>query len=369
MSDGRGTLVERFVDTSEIDTVMRFFREHWGKDHILGNDRDFMLWQMSPRRSPIFANAGLAALSYWDGLRLAGLIGVMSMPFNCNGEVADSAWLCNLQAAPEYLPLGIGTKLMTGVHKLPIAGIGAAGINLRVIPMYRAMRYHCIDKLPRFIRIVDAARARALIAGKSAEEMLSPRTAARRDSACHVEHATASGDEWDAFWANFTSAGYFGTHRDSNLIRWRYLEHPRLRYQVTLARDSGGRLVGGMVHRLETVKDREEKLLRVVELIAREDAAYAALLIEAERVGADAGVAFIDHYSSQPRADIFRDLGWYEEDDHPGVVTPGLFQPLLRQTRKINLAVRLLGGTAWKAKPWREQLYVVKADGDQDRPS
>jgi GNAT superfamily N-acetyltransferase len=364
------TLVERFVAPSEVDVAMEFFHRYWGANHILGNDREFMLWQMSPDRSPIFARAGLAALTYWDDDRLVGLIGVQSMPFNCDGEVADSAWLCNLQAAPEYLALGIGMKLMAGVHRLPIAGIGAAGINLAVYPMYRAMRYFCSEKLPRFIRIVDAGAARALLAGENTDRALTvPPPTGKAAGSVSVTASEAVPPDWNAFWEDYTRRGYFGTDRDAGFIAWRYLDHPRLDYRLTLARDGSGRLLGASVHRLEKVRDREERLLRVVEIIATEPAVWDALLANAERIGLDQGVAFVDHYTSRPHEEALRTRRWYEEDDHPGLVTPGLFQPLLQQTRKINLAVRLLGDTPWKSRQWRENLHVVKSDGDQDRPS
>lgn len=361
-------LVQRFIAPGEIGAAMAFFRDYWGANHILGNDRDFLLWQMSPRRSPIFENAGIAAISYWDDTRLIGLIGVMSMAFNCNGDVAEGAWLCNLQAAPEYRDRGIGAKLMTSVHSLPISVVGAAGINLAVLPMYRAMRYHCHDGISRFIRVLDGRKAAGLMSGASELGGLMHPQDQQAPAGWRVAAAHDCGAEWDSFWSRFTRAGYFGTERDAAFMNWRYLQHPRLAYTLSLARNSLGAIGGAMVHRIETIRDREDCVLRVIELIAREAGAYEALIAEAERLGRESGAAFADHYTTQPRPDIFHSRGWYAEDDHPEVVTPGLFQPLLRQTRKINLAIRLIGGTPWKATPWRENLFAVKSDGDQDRP-
>lgn len=363
------SIVERFVTPDEIDATMAFFRRYWGEKHILGNDRTFLKWQMSPERSPTFAGAGLAALTHWDDGRLIGLIGIQTMPFNCNGEVADSAWLCNLLAAPDYLSQGIGLKLMTGVHRLPIAGIAAAGINLKVIPMYRAMRYHCLDALPRFIRIVNVDAAAALLLGESKHKVLSlPPPSAHSAASYRVEVASVVPQDWNAFWDAYTRRGYFGTHRDSDFIRWRYLDHPRLDYRLRVLRDSSGKLTGASVHRFEQIRDRDEKLLRLVEVLADDDDAWDALLADSERLALDAGVAFVDHYTSRPSAALTR-RGWYEESEVEGIITPSLFQPLLPQTRRINMAIRLLGDTPWKSTPWRENLHVVKTDGDQDRPS
>lgn len=348
---------------------MQFFRDYWGKNHILGNDRDFMLWQMSPQRSPIFKDAGLAAISYWDDGRLVGLIGVMSMDFNCNGEVAPGAWLCNLQADSAYLAQGIGSKLMTSPHQLPISVVAAAGINLAVIPMYRAMRYQCVDAVPRFIRILDRERAAKLLAGRNVADALAHPLAARAPPGWTVAPTRDPGAGWDSFWHAFTQDGYFGTQRDAAFLNWRYLQHPRLDYRLSLAIDAHGAIGGAMVHRLETIRDTKDCLLRVIELVARDPGAYGALLAEAERLGGEAGAIFADHYTTRPQGGVLRSRGWHAESDYPDIVIPGLFQPLLRETRKINLAIRLIGDTPWKAGPWRENLYVVKSDGDQDRPS
>lgn len=363
------TLVERFVEPSEIDAVLEFFRLYWGSNHILGNDREYMVWQMSPERSPVFAGAGLAAVTYWDDGRLVGLIGVQSMPFNCDGDVADSAWLCNLGAAPEYLPRGVGTKLMTAVHRLPIAGIGAAGINLAVIPMYRAMRYHCLDSLPRFIRIVDVDSAACLIGGERARDVLVHRDSAKAGGTTSVRESSSVPDDWQIFWDGYTRRGYFGTQRDAGFIVWRYLQHPRLDYRLAVARDDAGVLVGASVYRIEQVRNRSEKLLRVLEIIAASDDVWDALLAHVEEIGVAHGVAFADHYSSRPHVVALRQRGWYEEDDHRDLITPSLFQPWLQHKRRINLAVRLIGATPWKGRAWKENLHVVKSDGDQDRPS
>ena len=35
----------RKANIADVDRLMRFIREHWRADHILGNDRDFFLYE------------------------------------------------------------------------------------------------------------------------------------------------------------------------------------------------------------------------------------------------------------------------------------------------------------------------------------
>jgi hypothetical protein len=77
-------------------------------------------------------------------------------------------------------------------------------------------------------------------------------------------------------------------------------------------------------------------------------------------------VAFIDHYTSRPLHPVFETLGWFEENAVPDAVLPGLFQPLVRDRRNVNVGIRLLGSS--RVADLLRHLYVVKSDGDQDRP-
>jgi hypothetical protein len=102
--------------------------------------------------------------------------------------------------------------------------------------------------------------------------------------------------------------------------------------------------------------------------MAIDDATHTRLLEVVTRDGEELHVAFIDHYSTRPQVQIFREMGWFEEEDAEDMVIPGLFQPLVIARRNLNVGVRLLG-PANKDLGWEKDLYVAKSDGDQDRPS
>lgn len=363
-------IVQRFVAPSEIDGTVEFFRRYWGAGHVLARDRSFLEWQLSPRRSPVFAEAGLAALGCWDGDRMVGMVGLQATDFNCDGDVAPGVWLTNLMSAPDYVDQGIGTKLMTGAHRLPFTCYGLIGINLAVIPMYRAMRYTCADATPRYVRLVDTDAASRLLSGDGVNERLATTTSVDRRVPPGV--TVTEGEpplDWDAFWTAYTRRGHYGIHRDASFLRWRYLEHPRFTYRLLFARDASGSLIGGAVFRLERIRDRDEQVLRLIEVTAGDDVAWNALLAAIEGLGADHGVAFIDHYTTCPDETVLRARGWYEELDRADVVTPCLFQPFVAQTRKMNYATRIVGASPWKDRPWRDSVHIVKSDGDQDRPN
>ena len=362
-------LVERFVDPSEIDQVLAFFRGYKKPEHILGRDRDFLVWQFSPERCRGFDKAGLSAVTLWDNDKLIGTLGVIGCAFNCNGAVIDGGWLCNLIVLPDYRAVGGWMRLMKSVHRLPIGAVGVVGFPPDVGQLYRAMGYHLRDRLYRFVRIVDLEQTGQIVAGDGWRALPLPSAAPQVSSDLKIESVTVVDERWDRFWQRFSERGYFGTNRDSDYLSWRYLGHPRLQHVVKLAIGPDDEITGGAIYRVERLKDRPERLVRLLELMALDDSTYEGLLQTVTRDAEELGVAFIDHYSTRPPHPLFWDLGWFEENDVEDMVIPGLFQPLVASRRNLNVGVRLLGQSDRKDFGWNQYLHVAKSDGDQDRPS
>jgi hypothetical protein len=361
-------LTERYVDPTEIDKVMAFFRAHWDPQHILGHDREFLIWQFSPERCAGFEQAGLSAATLWDGNKLVGFLGVIGCGFNGSGTVVHGAWLCNLIVLPQYRPVGGWMRLMSSVHRLPINVVGVVTFPPNVDRLYRAMGYYTQDRLFRFVRIVDPEQMAQLIVGNGWRAQVWSPIGSQVSSDLKIESVTTLDQSWDRFWRCFTERGYFGTNRDARYMLWRYLRHPRLRHVIKVALAPGGEIRGAAVYRVEQVKGHPVRVMRLLELMALDNADYECLLGAVARDGEDLGVAFIDHYTTRALHPIFADLGWLEEDDIRETV-PGLFQPLVRARRTLNVGVRLLGASALSGLDWTPHLHVVKSDGDQDRPN
>jgi hypothetical protein len=316
--------------------------------------------------SPLFADAALAGIGYFDGDRLMGFIGVMPMPFKVFGDVVPGAWLCNLLAAPETHDRGIGLKLMTSVHGLPFQVVGAVGINRSVIPMYRAMRYITGDRVPRFIRVLDPDRFASLVVGASWRHL--EMAASAIPSSVTISMVSAVPPDWDAFWDRWSSVDYIGTHRDAAYLSWRYLSHPVFDYRMAVGRDRSGDLAGLAVWRHETIRDTRTIVTRLIELVARDDTTAGALARHVEDEGRDRQAVFVDHYSTRPPEGALRSGCWFAEADATHDEIPCLFQPFARGRRDMNFAVRLLrrnGAPAGNVG----HVFIEKSDGDQDRPN
>jgi Acetyltransferase (GNAT) domain len=362
-------LVERPIDPAEIDRVLTFFRGYKRPQHILGQDRDFLLWQFSPERCRGFEQAGLSAIALWDDDEIVGFLGVIGCRFNWNGAICDGGWLCNLIVLPQYRAVGGWMRLMKSVHRLPIGVAGVVGFPPKIGQLYRAMGYHVRERLFRFVRIVDPQQTEQIVAGDGWRAELRPSSASQIMPDLRIETATSLDQRWDRFWQRFSERGYFGAHRDSSYMAWRYFGHPRMRHVVKLAAAPDGEICASAVYRVEQVKDHPVRLMRLLELMALDDPAYESIIGAVVRDAEELGVAFIDHYTTRPLHSVFQSAGWFEEEDVQDAVLPGLFQPLVRGRRNLNVGIRVLGPLAQNGADLTRDLYVVKSDGDQDRPS
>ena len=362
-------VVERLIDAAEVDRVLAFFRDFKRPGHILGHDRDFLLWQFSPERCRGFEQAGLSAITLWDDDEIVGFLGVIGCGFNWNGAASDGGWLCNLIVAPEYRALGGWMRLMKSVHRLPISVAGVVGFPPKIGQLYRAMGYHIREHLYRFIRVLDPEQTEEIVAGDGWRALFRPSSVSPIAPDLRIESLTSLDQLWDRFWQRFSEQGYFGANRNSSYINWRYLRHPRMQHLVKVAVAADGEIQGGAVYRVEQVKDHPVRVLRLLELMALSDAAYKSILGTITRDAGELGVAFIDHYTTRPLHQVFGDVGWFEESDLQDTVVPGLFQPLVRERRDLNVGVRLFGPLVQRGVDLRRDLHVVKSDGDQDRPS
>ena len=141
-----------------------------------------------------------------------------------------------------------------------------------------------------------------------------------------------------------------GTWRDADYLTRRYVAHPRFRYGVH-ASDAL------LVHRVEQPLGRDERVVRIVELLG-DDGALGAL------VGAagNAGAAFADFFCADAAGSTgaLEAAGFRREADLD-VEVPSRLQPLEPGRTELPLAIAGVDPSA--------PLYVTRSDGDQDRPN
>lgn len=370
---------------SDVPALMTFINDFWAKDHVLSRDEALFRWQYdSSRRDG--NDSPPSVLIAWQGDRIVGMLGLTYMRWRQTGCSYLGAWNSHWFVLPEMRNSHLSLHLVRQVSRSGVEVIGSVGINATALKLLRALDYEVISEIPRWVAVVDPAKTAALIIASGitsarAEEVLvacrqriaGPRIA----SEAHVLWETVTWNEelaagWESCWQEMISPAFTGVARDSAYIRWRYIQHPSFDYQVLLARHRASGEIGGIaVFRLETVRGRSERVLRILDLLTADRSATSALLDHVRLVAGEADVAFADFYCTKSIDGLAEEGFQLERLESNPFPIPFRLQPLESGGRSLNAAIRLpraLRGSLSDILA-AGALYLTKSDGDQDRPN
>ncbi len=359
----------------QLPDVMRLIDVAWKRGHVLSRDVDLLRWQY-----PVRDDGALSLLVLNDEAEgPVGLLGAIPIDFNLRGQSIPGAMLALWFVRSGYPDGSAGLKLLQRLLAEGYGFVGVLGIRESALPLYRALRFHVVPRVERWVRSFDVAGLQALLAERP--------DLFRSDA---VEHWTQSGDvgggasssdfeivdwsaigakAWDDAWQRRFAPHLVGPARTAAYLRWRYVEHPRFCYVVRVAIDRRtSEPAGLLVYRLAEIRDRPQRVLRIVEFLCAPDAA-ASLACELERVGRFEQAAYADFYcTSRQFADPLIRAGFVcERADEPTL--PALLQPLDFSRSTLNGAFYLSPEHASGDSFAGDDVYFTRSDGDQDRPS
>jgi Acetyltransferase (GNAT) domain len=371
----------------DVPVLMRFIDGHWSAGHVLSRDETLLRWQFDHTRIAGRGLQGPAVLLAWHREHVVGMLGLTGFEWNAEGIPMTGAWMSQWLVAPDQRSHGVAMRLLGAARALGLDVLGTLGANDVATKVLSTLGWELIRDVPRWIGVMDQRQTAALLTASDAA--LTPEVAERLCQRHHVVDgmpASRSAEHidvvrwspryaapWDRFWEEQLAGRLVGARRDAAYLRWRYAEHPRFRYELWLARQSVDEsLLGITVFRVEQVRNRSERILRILEFLASPEAegALAETIAQAAR---EQGVAFADFYCSSPRAARgLEGLGFklaMADPEEPAF--PCRLQPLeggyFRMTGLLQVPPKQRGKLARLIDLGR--LYVTKSDGDQDRPT
>jgi hypothetical protein len=363
-----------------------FIDQYWRAGHILARDEGLLRWQYDGRRMPRGEFAGVSVLLAKDGAQTVGMLGLIGGECNLRGRVVPGVWLAVLVSVPEARRQLAGLKLLQAVPALGYQAVWVLGINDEVKKIYRAWGYEILEDMPRWVGVLDVERAAGLVREGAAEAdtaqvrgwcesyRVQPDAGPEADEVVEIAvGAGRFGAAWDACWTERLAPRLVSTQRDAAYLNWRYVDHPDFSYAWRIATERRTRSVLGLaVYRIESLRDRPERVLRLVEFLAVPEAAPALARSVVSAAYAQR-VTLADFYctaagSAAPleRVGFRREV---READAPAF--PSRFQPLEPGAFRLR-------GAFWLAEELRcgvgalltaEDFYVTKSDGDMDRPN
>jgi hypothetical protein len=370
----------------DIDALSRFIDTHWRRGYILARDQSFLRWQFAPIRPKADAADSLTILLAWRDGRIVGMLGRIEFDFNVRGTLVAGVWLSHWLSIPEVRADGVGLRLLRAIGAPGVDAIFILGLSEVAWKIYASLGFELLPSLPRWIGVFDLKRcARLLEAAHPAAEVkdldqlcagymvdVESDTSGDRDVEV-VKWSESLAAAWDSTWTEQLAPSLISPARDSSYLRRRYIDHSTFTYEIRLARDPRtGTALGLTVFRVETIRGRSEKVLRVSEFLAAAKA-ERSLALSVVQAAQSNDTIFADFYCTSERAARGLELiGFRRHRPATGPGFPRRFQPM-EGGPEINGAFWLSASLRRKLHPNKlltsTDFYITRSDGDQDRPN
>jgi len=165
-------------------------------------------------------------------------------------------------------------------------------------------------------------------------------------------------NSWDQSWEKLKNRFVTTTNRTSEYLNWRFINHPKTQYKVFGIKTKEG-YDGYIVLRLE---EGELRAVRIVDFVASDEIVEKELLKAAINYAHEKKSDFLDFFcTSKMYANSLKDLGFNDSDNE----TPVFILPIDNIRKNINWAYKVINQ---RINIKQEDWFIVKADGDKDRP-
>jgi hypothetical protein len=324
--------------------VLEFLREHWRRDHVFVRRPELMDWQHRTREGDLNF-----ILARGDGA-IAGLLGFIPTR-HYDADVDADVFLAIWKVRDDLSGSGLGLQLLQALRRhLRPTTIAAIGLSEMVLPIYRALRYTVglmdhhvlfnpdIDNFRIALGVPDHGRAITQDADNGADVAFVPWSeAVRADSLAHV-------------FANSAP------RKSVDYVVARYVEHPEYRYRIEVVTRSGRPQSVVVWRRVDT---EGAAVLRIVDVIGDDEILGACRELFVERLRAE-NAEYIDVYHHGLSGAALARAGFLDRHEHPELIVPCYFEPLVRQNVELDFAVRSSAAG---------EVRLLRGDSDQDRPS
>lgn len=348
----------RFDDIGQIqEFIARAFRP----DHVLATDRLLLTWQFRnelPDEAPSILVARI-------GEEIVGMQGISGHEFVVRGRKLRGAWLANLATLPEWRRFGVGMRLLMAPIRMNYDVLLSVGLSDAVYPLMPTLGYATLDSVPRQIGIIN----RNFCLEIGGKQLPQPLVGKPSHQAGFERLEGPVPPEWDQFWLRDLLPTFVGTSRTAGFLNWRYVEHPRFRYDIRLLRRHG-KPVALVVLRNEPISGTTMNAIRLVEILGDPDS-LRVLLVQIFAEMDRETVAFIDWYgTAELPSRVLVELGFTQTAATDGPSLPNRLAPVETKERAIRAAFR------WNT-PWPQiddyffdmRPYLTKGDNDMDRPN
>lgn len=367
----------RAATVDDIAFLRKFFGAVYHPNHICTEERH-LLWHFhNPfrRGSPEQLSSIIAVDS--NGT-ISGFLGSVPTELYVRGKKIFSAWLANWIIKEEMRGKGVGTGILKemGRNKLLLA----SSMSRMAYPLYLKRGFTVLGKYSRLIYINNPERTLSLIRSMHPKEVVSKLDAkifttreffSRNNENIKIEWDKKFNEkEWNEAWIVIRKRFEATTDRTSKYIRWRFREHPYIKYHIGIARTHEGSILGMAVVRIETARVPVDfSIARIVDIVSIEQA-DRALIDSVIQFAKEHRCGTIDMYITFKEYErVGREKGFRLGFRMPFLLIPELFNPVaFRLSDPYQRTIIFKDNRMLKSSlPVLDRWHIVKADGDRDR--
>ncbi len=374
----------RDFKASEADKLGLFFHQQWRENHLLYRNRELLMWMYHDNPyAPALGEQLTCKAAFCDD-QVVGILCYMPCAFNRYGQKQKG---CNMSAwwtSEDHRKGGLGLKLMRKsiIREMDLDAAIAGMLTKMVQPVYTAMRWVTVWNIPRLLLPLDkeklifmteaesspnAAAAKVKLESLDISEPVSP---VEDIAVSELENfAELPASQWDKFYWETIAPTHMGPAREAKYLQWRFGDIPIFNYRALLARQ-GGKIVGLLVFRVEKVRDRDEKVVRIVDFVADENGADA-LAVTVANIAREEKAVCADFFCTHTRYNhALEKVGFVDATTNDGqdYWFPYLFQPMDFEHTKLNCAWWLRDFDLKKTQA-RDDFVLMKGDYEFDRPN
>jgi hypothetical protein len=350
----------KYVNDGTLDQCLAKLRAFFGENYF-GANRRYVEWQYrAPFAHLMVGDNEYSILGAMDGDTIIALDAFVPWKTFVRGKEVLTVW--DLEWLNCGKVRGMGRKLVSELRSRTKLYCGY-GVNSYSTKAFKTLGFSIAPEIERMVAILDPARLQEMIEGVDAatdSDRLRELGAKPADADYVVLDAGSKISE--AYFEDAVERFHAISYKGPEYIKWRYFEHPLLKYQV-LALDAEGKN-GIATVRVERVKGAEGLVLRILDFLPVRG--FESELTDAVlSFGREHGAVLADFFcSSFTFAEQICPSPFVPLSIHSALNIPRLFQPLeVRERKSINMVMD--ANEEHKTVDF-ESIYTTKADGDQD---
>jgi hypothetical protein len=318
--------IEKLNYRHDWSDLQDFFKKVYSSNHILTN-QEFFEWQ--------FVKSGFQNWIVKKDEQIVGHVGIINPKFVVKNQLSRVGFWACLVVLEEMRNHGLGVFLNREIeNEMDI--VYSTGINAEGIKLFKGLNWTDVVNLYRWVKVPH-------FEGETGD----------------VVEIKEFNRVWDESWKLLRKRYPITINRTSEYLNWRFINHPKTKYQVFGIKAKEG-YDGYIVLRME---EGEIRAVRIVDFIAKNEQAEKELLKAAIQHAHENKVDFLDFLcSSKMYAKSLKDLGFNDADSE----TPIFILPIDNNRKHIKWAYKIINPELKNLQT--EDWFIVKADGDKDRP-